>query len=415
MRKLLALGVLCPWLAFGSALAQVSQAASQEPVHSTVTGRVLCGDTGLPARFAVVQLLPARSVPEPLARPQDFASGLQKAMEGRAITALTRIDGSFRLENVMPGVYYVIPQLAGYLTPLAAQFSLEELASLDAEARRKIESSVEEIAIEPGHTLHIDLKLIRGGALSGQITYDDGAPAENVITQLFLREKNGTWKPVMVNQYRIGIVAGTTDDQGRYRYSGLPAGEYGVMATLPTTQVSVLPGTSAAAVQVHLNDALQVYSGNVYRQREMKGFSLGLGEDQSGADIIFPVSSLFSLAGHVVAGRDPHAVATGIVVLRDPVDHSDLRTAFLALDGAFSFSYLPSGSYLLHLESAADLDPASKPSPDFADPFAANAMRRHLREYAPTDVTIMMEQDVPDFTVIAPDQSPKGASSDSAR
>jgi len=410
MRMLIG-SALCLCIAFGCAFAQDSPAVSHEPVRSAVTGRVLCGDTGLPARFAVVQLLPVRNVPEPSSTSQNFSSGLQKAMEGHAVTALTRIDGSFRLENVTPGVYYVIPQLAGYLTPLVAQFSLEELASLDDESRRTVESSVEKIAIEPGHTQHIDLKIIRGGALSGQITYDDGAPAENVITQLFLREKSGTWKPVMVNQYRIGIVAGATDDQGHYRYSGLPAGEYGVMATLPTTQVSVLPGTSSAAVQVHLNDALQVYSGNVYHQREMKGFSLGPGEDQSGADIIFPISSLFSLAGHILAGRDHHAIATGIVVLRDPVDHSDLRTAFLALDGAFSFNYLPSGSYLLHLESAADLDPASKPSPDFADPFAANAMRRHLRDYASTDVTVIIEQDVPEFSVIAPEQSPRGASS----
>jgi len=402
MRKLLAVVVL--WIFAISCLAQGAPQA-HAPAKSTVTGRVYCADTGLPARFATVQLHPDKLPEEIMPESRDIAAGIEKAMQGGALTALTRIDGSFRMENVPPGIYYVIPQLAGYVSPLVGQLSMDEVLTLNEEKRKQIVIDLQRVVVESGHPVNLELKLERGGALSGQILYDDGTPAENVLTKLFLKQKNGTWKQVLVNKYRIGIVAGATDDRGHYRYSGLPAGEYGVMAELPTTQVSVIPGMSAASVQIHLNDELHLFSGNVFRLREMKGYTLALGEEQDGADLVFPLNGLFKVSGYVVAGKDQHLVPTGNVDLLDPVDRAELRSGFVAIDGSFSFDYVPAGDYLMHVTQAADLDPSTKREiRDSAwDTYLANAQRKHAHDYGDADLPLTVHEDTMEITLPVPE------------
>lgn len=61
-------------------------APAPQPVFGQVTGRVFCQDTGLPARFAGVQLLAEKPSQAPLIDPAslgknpDFASMMAKAM-----------------------------------------------------------------------------------------------------------------------------------------------------------------------------------------------------------------------------------------------------------------------------------------------------------------------------------------------
>jgi hypothetical protein len=412
MRKL-GIAVLCLLCACGTSLLAQDAALPSSPAapKGIVTGHIFCADTGLPARFATLQLQPEKEPNEPKldSKKIDFTAILAKVMKGNGLSTLTRLDGSFRLENVPPGIYYAIPQLAGYLSPFG-QLSSQELMKDDSETRKQIQSHAQKVMVEAGHAANIELRLERGAAISGEILYDDGTPAANVMAHLMLKQKDGTWKPFSPSMSGVTRASGATDDHGRFRLAGLPAGDYGVMSELPVTQVSTGSGLGSFSMQMHPSDALQVFSGNVFRQSEMKDFTLGVGEELAAVDLIFPVNGLFRVAGTVVAKRDSHLVNTGAVELLDPVDKSNLRTGIVANDGSFSFEYVPDGEYLLKVTGAADVNLDAKPEklPGGLEVLAAlpgvgDAMRKHSHEYGSADLPLSVHGETAGISVAVPE------------
>jgi hypothetical protein len=79
-----------------------------DPTKGTVTGVVICDDTGKPARFATVTLTAAISKDD-----KSGDNGPLPAIE----SADTDLDGRFRMEAVEPGRYYAFATLEGYLDP----------------------------------------------------------------------------------------------------------------------------------------------------------------------------------------------------------------------------------------------------------------------------------------------------------
>ncbi len=103
------------------------------------------------------------------------------------------MDGAFLMESVPAGVYYLIPQLAGYLSPLAV-VSSDEMLKPTPETRKLIQSHAQRVTVEAGHSHNVDVRIERGASISGEILYDDGSPAPNVLAQLFKKQKDETWK-----------------------------------------------------------------------------------------------------------------------------------------------------------------------------------------------------------------------------
>src|SRR5881628_2075118 len=71
-----------------------------DPTKGTVTGTVICADTGKPARFATVELLPAPGSPTGEGAPGEEGSE-------------TDLDGKFKIEGVHPGEYFAYATLNG--------------------------------------------------------------------------------------------------------------------------------------------------------------------------------------------------------------------------------------------------------------------------------------------------------------
>src|ERR1700687_4321362 len=73
----------------------------------------------------------------------------------------------------------------------------------------------------------IDIKLVRGGVITGRVTNTDGKPAVEERVSLQLVDANGTparsGSPLPYNFQMY-----QTDDRGIYRIYGLPAGRYKV-------------------------------------------------------------------------------------------------------------------------------------------------------------------------------------------
>jgi hypothetical protein len=399
------------------ALISISSLAQQAPSNpatpaAQLSGRVTCGDTGQPARFASVQLIAEQPNKDPIIDPAsmgknpDFSKVMAQTMTamltGSNLSTITGLDGSFSLEKVPPGTYYVVAQLPGYLSPLS-QFSVMERMKADEVTLKAVKEKAEKIVLGPNLPAHVELRIERGASLSGVVHYDDGSAAPGVTTILLKLEDDGKWKPMGAG----ALVPTPTDDRGRYRISGIVAGKYAVKAALPTTQATIGMGGGTGALSLHMNmgDALEVYSGGALREKDVKPVEVGPGADVDGVDIIFPVDNLHTISGSVVAKADGHPVNAGMITLMDPDGKTTVRSAMVEQDGTFKLNYVPQGQYVLHVALASDTDQGAASSGP-ANPLSALAMMaqsKTLKTYGSADLPITVKGDSTGLSLQVPD------------
>ena len=329
--------------------------------YTTVSGHVTCGDTNHPARFAAVLLIPEKPQPdqnsdwghvkneEDLAKVQvKHTSQLRKST---GLSALSAIDGSFEMPRVPAGTYFVAAELKGYLSPLSV-LSTGERMSGGADAIKKIQALAEKIVVQDA-PVRVDVRLQRGGSISGVIRYDDGNPAPDVKAIRMVMQDDGKWQ---VDTFSPLQPATTTDDRGHYRISGLLKGKYAVRADLPANQSTTGVGPGSFDMHPNYGDALVVYSGGVFREKDLKPIEVGTGDEIDGVDLVFPVENLHLISGTVTAKTDNHPLNTGWVNLNDAETKAVLRGTKIELDGSFRFNYVPEGQYQLAIRRAGDTD-----------------------------------------------------------
>jgi len=397
--------------AFSQLTATAGPPAPAAPsVFGQVNGHVICGDTDAPGRFASVQLISEK--PEPMhfsnfdpAKNPDFTKAMSVVfstlMKGSNLSALAGIDGSFSLDKVPPGTYYVVAQLPGYQSPLS-KFSQAERMKADEATLKAVESVAEKIVVAPDQTAHVELRLERGASLSGSVRYDDGSPASGVTPILMAQQKDGKWKDLA-----LSMVPAPTDDRGRFRFYGLPPGKYAVKAALPTMQASAGLGSGSIAMHMNMGDALLVYSGGALREKDVKPVAVGTGDEVDGVEILFPLAGLHAVAGTVVAKSDNHPVSTGAVSLLDSETKAVVRTAMLDREGSFRLNYVPEGQYTLKVAGAADTEKTDSPLEE--SDFARMMNRKTLRSYGEAERTFTLKTDETALTLQVPDAPAKAA------
>ncbi len=104
----------------------IGSSQAQPQYTGSVSGHVYCADTNAPARFARVML-----------RPVGTSSGTTRENYFSQSQATTGLDGSFQMQNVAPGTYYVFASLTGYLNPLS-QVATADLTSTDPAAQERV-------------------------------------------------------------------------------------------------------------------------------------------------------------------------------------------------------------------------------------------------------------------------------------
>ena len=337
----------------GAAQAQ-APAAPDAPAVGRVTGAVHCQDSGLPGRFAAIQLLPETVSADPgKLKLDEITSALKSALKniftGSDLSTLTGLDGSFQLQKVPPGTYFVIAQLPGYLSPLSALSQRERMAPT-ADTMAAISSQAQKIVVQPGQSLTVRIDLNRGATLGGTVAYSDGSPAQSIAPQLLLRAKDGSWKPLFPGS----LLPATTDNNGVYRFYGLAPGEYAVKAALPVEQAIMGIGLNQLSTHRAPGDALVVYSGGALRESDVRPIEVGGTVNLSGIDLTFPLHGLHTISGSVLADSDHHPVNDGALDLQDPATKSSLRTAPIGADGSFQLHYVPDGDYVLKVTQASD-------------------------------------------------------------
>ena len=399
--------VLCS--ATGGASAQSAKdspppKSAQKLPGASVSGHIYLDDLKAPGRMAQVSLKPVTA----LERDATHAPGHSADMEVVASGVATQFDGSYVFTHVAPGAYYVIATHPGYISPLAV---LSIAGAGGREAREKVLQSLPRVEVEGDQPASgVDVTLERGGAISGNVTYDDGGPAFGVKVSAEIRiVKDGkeAWTSVTVGPDILSLYF--TDDRGNYRISGLPAGTYVVEATLTISNVKTFELASGVSMAMGSNDhaaSLSFYSGNTPLVRNAKAFTLQAQEERTGEDIVIPISKLHTVKGWIVAARDGHVVNSGGVDLVRADDQSLIGSQNLSeSDPGFAFPFVLEGEYLLRVQGAADVNYEVLPrSPGY---FGAPQFKRDvLHPYGSASKALDVDGDLDSVTISVPEPAP---------
>jgi hypothetical protein len=293
-----------------NALAQTHTSAPDST--GTVTGHVFCADTNQPARFAHVSL---EAIPDPSAPPAP-QNPEPNAPSGSpvAVSMETTLNGSFTLNQVKPGSYYVIVEKQGYVKPRDI-FTKKQIDDPSPEMRALVAAALPRVTVEAGHTEQAEVRLERGAAISGTLLYDDGSPASDLPVKLLRKDASGKWVSLE------GSFFDGTDDRGYFRIASLLAGEYIVEADLmltgtgPISNMSDSQGHTMQIAMMKIDSTLPFYGSGTPRQSQAASVKLAPGQELTGQDMELPISKLHKLTGRVAAGTDAHAVNAATVAL----------------------------------------------------------------------------------------------------
>ncbi len=154
-----------------------------------------------------------------------------------------------------------------------------------------------------------------------------------------------------------------------------------------------------------MNDvySLSTYSGGSMRLKDATPFSVKAGEDRSGEDIEIPLTKLHIVSGYIVSTHDGHQLNGGTLSLLSSDDKSVIGQTSLSKDAAaFTFSFVPEGDYILHVEDASDNEYREVPNKSDSWP-PTRTETRTIRRYGAADQSIRVTSDVSGVTVAVPD------------
>ncbi len=385
----------------GFAATVIAQQKPAEEPTSTVSGRVFCADTNAPARMASVVLQPAGMIDQ-------WQPGEENQVSFHGEVVETLLDGSFSMQHVAPGQYYVVASQHGYISPLAALYfpgsapPASEPAS-DPAAAKKIVVAAPRITVQSGLPVNVNVTLERGASVSGTVLFDDGSPASGLHISLLVRFKD-RWVTAPSRPFEQSSPYGSTDDQGNYRIAGLPPREFLLRAEInrskSTYNIDKDGGTGMSMSPLY---SLAFYSGGKTRQSEGVPFTLSSGEERHGEDIEIPVSKLHIVRGSLIAARDGHVLNGGRLTLLYSDDKSDAAHTSLSKDDeGFTFSFVPEGDYIVRVDSASDTDYVEIPNSPHSTP-PSRTEEHIVRSYGSTEHPIHVSSELTGVLIAVPD------------
>lgn len=331
------------------------------PATGSITGHVVLGDSHLPARMAYVTLLPAVA-----------AAAGEKSPAVSSATVETGLDGAYVMNNVLPGAYYVVAGKLGYATTIPiAYLDAETYDQAPKEVKETLAARVPPTVVAANRASRADIVLDKGAVISGTVRFDDGEPDALAKVSLLYKEKSGTWTEFTAQEDLLSFSAGggaSTDDQGNFRLTGLPSGEFLLRTTLALQGGAVK--TPGADTTLDPDYRWDIYFGDGIRPRDAKTIKLKDGEESNGNTIFIPLARLHSVSGTVLNIETGAPVNSGSVELHNADDDSTCTVTRINPTGQFHFPYVAEGEYTLKVVDAGDVDPGkhdNKPVRTYAD------------------------------------------------
>jgi hypothetical protein len=236
-------------LCLSAPVAQSNNKSLSAASGSTITGRVVARGKALEG--AVITVWQGYDEPTPSTT----------AAKGR-----TDADGNYELTNVSPGNYYISATAAGFVTGKENKFP----------ANLRLLIIVGCNAIDP-----INFELLPEGVIKGAVTDAAGKPVARAPITVFPESLPADVGP---RRYARDL---STDDQGTYKVSGIPAGRYRIAAGYQPVAYATLSGRvgyrrvfysdandEASAKVIEISEGSEVTNVNINLGHPVKTFSV---------------------------------------------------------------------------------------------------------------------------------------------
>ncbi|MCW5964167.1 MAG: carboxypeptidase regulatory-like domain-containing protein [Bryobacterales bacterium] len=300
-----------------ASFAQAQDASATGEIH----GRVVAAHSGEPVPMGWVVASPMENV----------------GKDWRQMGARLQSDGSFRMYRVPPGQYLLDVRATGYVGTAESGQTLEERTAV-------VPSSPE----TGGRGEAVVVRVQRTGTMEGVVLDEDGLPVARCRVVAVAASKDGR----RMLRHQPGLDA-TTDDRGRYRISGMVAGNYLVFGRREGVEFyySLRDHGSPDGASQPGTRLRRAFHPSGSSPGEAVMVSLQPGEERYGVDIAFPHVLGFSISGVV---RNPDGSPRSnlhLSVMSANGGHPILWEAYHARSderGAFQTEPLAPGQYLIH-------------------------------------------------------------------
>jgi hypothetical protein len=289
-------------------------AQASAPAQATLSGVVAKDPGSEPVKKALIELI------------------AENQSDGGNYAAVTGMDGSFRVENIVPGRYRMFVERPGY-QEIDKHHHRTEGRTLTLTAGQEMKDLV--------------IRLQAAAVIEGRVTDEDGDPMAEaqvtVLRQTFVAGRS-RWEQVGAER---------TNDLGEYRIAGLAAGSYFVSVTPPPDFRSLFEATSNAPADSKKNaaapseKATTAYQTTYYPGTRDRGqaapIQLHGGDDFPVNFSLTPGPSL-TIRGSVV-NLPPGSTAT--IMLQSKDFSLMLNGAEMRKDGTFEIRDVAPGAYTI--------------------------------------------------------------------
>ena len=364
-----------------------------------MTGHVTLEDTGGPARFASVTLIPVATNSAPAPANANPSPDQLPIIVSRVFH--TTLDGSFLVPDVAPGNYYVMVDAPAYLSA-SGLLTRQQLDHPTKEIARQIEQLLVPVAVASGKISTADVRLHRGASLSGNVQFDDGTPFSTFVS-LFRKDPKGEWQRFNAH---LGGTAGITDALGHFHLLGLPAGAYRVSIELGVDEdfISQQGGEQQGWASSPIY-ALRIYSPSATREKDAKTFQLTEDQEEAGVQIEVPLSKLHAVTGSLVEKGSGRSINAGHVAVLFADDGKELgSTNVNGDDSSFHLAFVPEGSYTLEVSNVQNVERTRVPNePGSIPPYTVK--ERSLQGFGDASQPLVVTTDVQGILIAVPPQA----------
>ena len=282
-----------------------SQSAVDKAATSTISGKVTVGGKGL---AGVVVGLVISDQYRSNVRPSRFRS-------------VTDEEGYYRITNVPPGTYDVIPASSSYV-------AIEGRKSLVIGRNETVEN--------------FDIALDRGGVITGTVTDAEGRPV--IEETVYVSSVGRTQRLPYFRNIR-------TDDRGIYRAYGVPAGRY---------VVSAGRDASSSAGSRRGEDHQKTYHPSAADLASATVITISDGSEATNVDITLGgAPRTYTARGRILDSETDKPLPNTRVGVQTFMQHGMSAMGGVAesnKNGEFKLENLPPGKYAVYSEPPADSD-----------------------------------------------------------
>jgi protocatechuate 3,4-dioxygenase beta subunit len=315
----------------GAQDAQPRDTTPATPATSSITGRVVTADTGKPVKRAQVRI-----------------SGTGRG--GRS--TITDDQGVYTVTALSAGSYTVTASKNGFVDAIYGQ-------------RRPLQPGTPVQLTDNQRAGSVDLRLIRGGVITGHVLDEDGEPLMRAVVTI------QRYQYLQGNRQLTPAGGDQTDDRGVYRVFGLPAGDYYVSVSVAGLGQFLGRGLQQLAAgiggfggpggrggrgagfgavdETEASGYAPTYYPGVVSASDAGKVTVGPGQEVGGIDFQIQLVP-FATVGGIVGGADNNS---GITVTLAPQDTNargplggTVMNGRTAPDGSFSIPNVPPGHYV---------------------------------------------------------------------